>query len=203
MSDYNEINKIDKYNNKINLEMINNIFDKETIDKIKNMITELSYFQESINQKNIKYILNMSCEGYLKIVIGDTEYLFEKYNDTILEKNNMFDIYLYDEIIININKHDGKLNLLNENYNNLIKTHIILGFIYHNNRLSKKLRMLGISSLSPFVKAFVDIVQLNCNKEGNKENNKEDNKEENVDDKDKEDDNIIIIKTDDECSNLY
>ena len=31
----------------------------------------------------------------------------------------------------------------------------------------------------------------------------EDNKEENVDDKDKEDDNIIIIKTDDECSNLY
>jgi len=196
MSDTDDKKKINKYINKINIEQVNKMFDEETIKKISNMVKDLSYFRNFLRKRFVKYEVNMNCEGYLRLTVGDTDYYYEKYLDGIIEKDNMMNIYLMDSINEElINYPNKQLNLTNLNYETLLKTNIILAFIYLKPYVSQKLRLLGIDKLSQFRKSFIDLVHLKV---------QELDKIEAIDEKDKSEDDEKedeIIEGNDVCIN--
>lgn len=144
-----------KYKKKVNNLDIANFFDQRTKDLILSNTRNLSHLKKIITQTNPSLIINSSDNKiFVKFIIGDTTYFFQKYNDTYIKKNDIKCEILLDTIL---KLNDSNLNFENEQYKNIIWCHIVFGYFY-NAKIESKLNMEILDNLNIFSRSIISIV---------------------------------------------
>lgn len=166
----NEKYKLNKY--KMKMDNIKIITNSELITKINNIIDNNKYIIKLITTGTLKYFLDNNCESCINLQIGDTIYKYVKIFNSIVEKDNIIDNYLFSNIIDSLkNNNFNQEDLLADKYDNLLKTQIIFGFMYLNKNNIKQFKLKKIQLLNKFTKTILmmvlDLVKNEINIEEN------------------------------------
>ena len=149
---------IDKYTEKISKYTMDNIFTNETKKYINNMINEHKYLCNVITENNVNHICDMNCENCIIINIGDSNVKLINYNDTFIGKDNIVELMLINEIY-NMDNIE-QLDLISEKYNDMIYNQIIIGYMYMNTDIVKKLDLQPVNNLNYFTRTIIYMVEM-------------------------------------------
>jgi len=162
--------KHNKYEYKLYNLIGGNIFNENVIIKINKMIDDVNYIKKDLKSDSVTIHKTIyDDETFLILKYNISQLYFQLYNNSIVRYKSDDDITNLIEVSQNellsktttiekINKDKKDIDLLSDEYNNVILNQIYLGLFYLNNDIKTKLNLIDLSELNVFTRTIVEIV---------------------------------------------
>lgn len=147
-----------------------NVFNENVIIKINKMIDDVNYIKKDLKSDSVTIHETIyGDETFLILKYNISQLYFQLYNNSIVRYKSDDDITNLIEVSQNellsktttikkINKDKKDIDLLSDEYNNVILNQIYLGLFYLNNDIKTKLNLIDLSELNVFTRTIVEIV---------------------------------------------
>lgn len=150
--------KKEKYNKKITEKLASNItFNVETHNKIVKVIKQFNFIKNILKKKHIMRTCTINNDLQIIINIGESVMKYTPYRNGIITFNDIVEMVTTDELLDSLKVGDNELDLLANEYENIIKDAVVLGYIFLLN-YEKKIKFYSIKNLNPVTKKIVEMV---------------------------------------------
>jgi hypothetical protein len=150
--------KVIKYKAKIIDFNMKDLFSEKSLKCILDMINANAYLKDTVCVENISYVTDFNCEKSIFFKNGDRLYKFILQCNTIIEKDNIVQSILLEEIINTNDANLKSIDFCNVQYSELIKTQIIMAYILNDNNIIKKLNLSNTNNLNRFTNGIIQLV---------------------------------------------